>query len=101
MSLPEIDRQPSCVKACPTSARLFGDVHDPESVVSRTIRENAGYSLMPEWGTQPANQYLPRRKSNMKIHKDELERVANPLKVDGKLPKPNKKDPTLDDVTTW
>jgi hypothetical protein len=37
----------------------------------------------------------------MKIHKDELERVANPLKVDGKLPKPNKKDPTLDDVTTW
>jgi Fe-S-cluster-containing dehydrogenase component len=27
--------------ACPTSARLFGDIHDPESVVSMAIRENA------------------------------------------------------------
>ena len=25
------------------------------------IRERGGYALMPEWDTQPANQYLPRR----------------------------------------
>ena len=25
------------------------------------IRERGGYALMPEWETQPANQYLPRR----------------------------------------
>jgi hypothetical protein len=48
------------VLACPTSARLFGDIHDPESVVSRAIRERGGYQLMPEWGTRPANHYLPR-----------------------------------------
>jgi sulfite dehydrogenase (quinone) subunit SoeB len=100
-TLAEIDRKPSCVKACPTSARLFGDVHDPESVVSKAIRDNAGYALMPEWGTHPANHYLPRRKTNLRIHEDELERVDNPLKVDGKLPKPKKTDPTLDDVTSW
>ena len=46
--------------ACPTNARLFGDVKDPDSEVSKAIRERGGYSLMPEWGTQPANQYLPR-----------------------------------------
>jgi hypothetical protein len=51
------------VLACPTSARLFGDIHDPESVVSKAIRERGGYQLMPEWGTRPANHYLPRQKT--------------------------------------
>ena len=100
-SLPEIDRKPACVKACPTSARLFGDVHDPESEVSKAIRESGGYQLMPEWGTQPANHYLPRRKTQLRIHEDELVRADNPLKVDGKLPKPAKAEPSLDDVTSW
>ena len=47
--------------ACPTSARLFGDVNDPDSEVSKAIRERGGYALMPEWETRPANHYLPRR----------------------------------------
>ena len=55
------DRKPACVKACPTGARLFGDVKDPASEVSQVIRERGGYQLMPEWETQPANHYLPRR----------------------------------------
>ena len=59
--LPPADRKPACVKACPTGARLFGDVKDPDSEVSRAIRERGGYALMPEWETRPANQYLPRR----------------------------------------
>ena len=62
-ALPERDRKPACVLACPTSARLFGDIHDPDSVVSRAIRERGGYQLMPEWETRPANHYLPRRKT--------------------------------------
>jgi Fe-S-cluster-containing dehydrogenase component len=52
---------PACVKACPTNARLFGDVKDPDSEVSKAIRERGGYELMPEWDTKPANRYLPRR----------------------------------------
>ncbi|WP_421881881.1 4Fe-4S dicluster domain-containing protein [Methylibium sp.] len=59
--LPKADRRPACVMACPTGARLFGDVKDPDSDVSKAIRERGGYALMPEWETQPANQYLPRR----------------------------------------
>ena len=98
-SLAEIDRKPSCVKACPASARLFGDIHDPGSAVPQAIRENAGYVLMPEWGTHPANHYLPRRKAKLRIHEDELERSDNPLKVDGLLPKPGKNEPTLDDFS--
>ena len=60
-STPPERRNPACVNACPTHARLFGDVHDPDSEISRAIRERGGYALMPELGTRPANQYLPRR----------------------------------------
>ncbi len=100
-ALPERDRKPACVMACPTNARLFGDIHDPASAVSVAIRESAGYALMPEWGTHPANHYLPRRKTAMRIHEDELERTDNPLKIDGLLPKPAKSEPSLDDVMSW
>jgi Fe-S-cluster-containing dehydrogenase component len=84
--LPEPERQPACVLACPANARLFGDVHDPESVVSRAIAERGGYQLMPEWGTRPANHYLPRRKTEIRIHPEDLIRVDNPLKLDGQQP---------------
>jgi sulfite dehydrogenase (quinone) subunit SoeB len=100
-SLEPQDRKPACVMACPTSARLFGDIHDPQSEVSRAIREEGGYALMPEWGTHPANHYLPRRKTHLHIHDDELERADNPLKVDRKQPRPAKGEPTLDDAVTW
>ena len=88
-------------QACPTSARLFGDIHDAESLVARAIRDNGGYALMPEWGTQPANHYLPRRKTSTELHPDELTRQDNPLKVDGLLPRPATSEPALDDVTSW
>jgi Fe-S-cluster-containing dehydrogenase component len=100
-SLPERERKPACVLACPTSARLFGDVHDPDSEVSRLIREEGGYTLMPEWGTKPANHYLPRRKTHLPIHADELLRADNPLKKEGPRRKPALDEPSLDDVTSW
>ena len=40
-----------------------------ESVVSKAIRERSGYALMPEWGTQPANHYLPRRRTEAQARK--------------------------------
>jgi len=95
-TLDERDRKPACVLACPTSARLFGDVHEPESEVSVAIRERGGYQLMPEWGTKPANHYLPRRKTKMNIHEDELLRVDNPLKKED-IRHETSKDVSLDD----
>jgi Fe-S-cluster-containing dehydrogenase component len=87
-ALAERDRKPSCVLACPTNARLFGDVHDPESIVSKAIRDRAGYTLMPEQATRPANRYLPRRKTELPLHPDDLVRAENPLRVDGAEPGP-------------
>src|SRR5258708_1753032 len=82
-------------------AALHPYSQEPESIGSKGIREGAGYALMPEWGTRPANHYLPRRKTERRIHADELTRADNPLKVDGLLPKPPPSDPSLDDVTSW
>ena len=76
--MPQEDRKPACVKACPTGARLFGDVKDPDSEVSIAIRERGGYSLMPEWQTKPANQYLPRRDHRGRGH------AAPPLRSAGR-----------------
>ena len=100
-SLPENERKPACVMACPADARLFGDISDPESDVSSAIRESGGYQLMPEWGTKPANHYLPRRKARITIHEDELVRSDNPLKKEHQLPMPDDDDPTFDEITSW
>ena len=96
-SLPESERKPACVLACPTSARIFGDVQDPDSAASIAIREEGGYQLQPEWGTQPANHYLPRRKSRMHIHEDELIRADNPLRQE-QVGQPLDQGDTIDDV---
>ena len=82
-TLPEERRKPSCVLACPSGARLFGDVHDPQSAVSVAIRERGGYTLMPECGTKPANHYLPRRKAVLNVRSEELYRSDNPHRIDG------------------
>ena len=55
------DRQPACVKACPTGARHFGDLGDPDSAVSQLVLERGGFDLLPEMGYKPTNKYLPPR----------------------------------------
>ena len=60
-NIPEIDREPACVRTCPSRARHFGDLSDPESDVSKLVAERGGIDLMPEQKTAPVNKYLPPR----------------------------------------
>ncbi|HEY97170.1 MAG TPA: 4Fe-4S dicluster domain-containing protein [Dehalococcoidia bacterium] len=57
---PGTDREatPACVIACPTEARVFGDLDDPNSEVSRKLREEKGVQLHPEYGTEPSVYYV-------------------------------------------
>ncbi len=57
---------PSCVWSCPAQARIFGDLNDPGSRVSRLIREREGEVLLEELGTKPIVHFLPpRRRSGL------------------------------------
>ncbi|MGD9783722.1 MAG: 4Fe-4S dicluster domain-containing protein [Hyphomicrobiaceae bacterium] len=59
--LEERDRIPACVRACPTGARHFGDLGDPDSDISQLVAERGGYDLLPGMGYKPVNKYLPPR----------------------------------------
>ena len=54
--------QPACVTACPTGARAFGDLNDPESEVSKVFKKNNWMVLKPEMHTDSYVFYveLPR-----------------------------------------
>ena len=70
-ALPPEDRQPACVLACPTHARMFGDFDDPTSAVSQATAERGGFGLMPEFGYEPVNRYLPPRRPSPVVGADE------------------------------
>jgi Fe-S-cluster-containing dehydrogenase component len=70
--------QPACVDACPVSARIFGDLADSESEISRQIAQNAVQSIKPEMGTMPRTFYigLDDMTVEVKAHGHELMQLA-------------------------
>lgn len=59
--VPGVDPQatPACVNVCPTRARIFGDVNDPNSEVSQLLHDNPHFRLREDLGTGPRVYYLP------------------------------------------
>jgi Fe-S-cluster-containing dehydrogenase component len=51
-------KQPACVEVCPTHCMYFGDLDDPNSDVSRVLKNRKNYTLAPEAGTGPQIYYL-------------------------------------------
>ena len=50
--------KPACVVTCPTNARLFGDLDDPQSEPSRALATRGGKQPLPEKGTKPKVWYV-------------------------------------------
>ena len=49
---------PMCVRVCPARARTFGDLDDPESEISRIVREQGATQLLEDKGTRPQLYYF-------------------------------------------
>lgn len=50
--------EPACVATCPTDARIFGDLDDPDSKARRLIRERGGRQPLPQKNTKPKVYYV-------------------------------------------
>lgn len=54
------DVKTACQQTCPTQAITFGDIRDPESVVTRQKQNSRDYILLEELGNKPRTSYLAR-----------------------------------------
>jgi len=54
----DVGLDPACVVTCPTNARIFGDLDDPDSKPARMIRERQGRTALPEKNTKPKVFYV-------------------------------------------
>ncbi len=51
-------RQPACVSSCIGKSRVFGDLEDPNSLVSRLMRQSTASVLLENAGTRPNVYYI-------------------------------------------
>lgn len=49
---------PACVEECPSDARIFGDLNDPDSAVSQLVDEYDSWRWKEEEGTDPKVHYI-------------------------------------------
>lgn len=53
-----VGRAPACLEACPTGARVFGDINDPNSELHWILEHKRVYVLKEELGTLPSFFYF-------------------------------------------
>jgi tetrathionate reductase subunit B len=54
----DVGLEPACISACPTRARIFGDLNDSTSEVAKLAGTIPVQVLKPEKGTRPMVLYI-------------------------------------------
>lgn len=54
------DVQVACAAACPANAIIFGDRNDPESEVSKALKNERVYYVLEELNVQPGVGYMTK-----------------------------------------
>ena len=57
-------RQPACQEACPTGARVFGNLMDPKSEIRYVLEHKTVFRLKEELGTEPKFWYFTDDRPN-------------------------------------
>lgn len=74
----EVGLEPPCASTCPSEALYFGDLADPDSLVSRMKarleQEGALEQLRPEKGTQPRMWFAVSEDRPMRVWQDKIPR---------------------------
>jgi Fe-S-cluster-containing dehydrogenase component len=52
------NEQPFCVSACPSDARIFGNLQDANSEIAKLLKKHKSFVLKPEEGTKPNVYYI-------------------------------------------
>ncbi len=79
--LQEGEYNTACAEACPTGAILFGNLKDPNSLVSRLSRSPRAFRLLEKLGSQPKVYYLSsqewiRRQGDNQLEKEAVKKVT-------------------------
>ncbi len=56
----------ACAQSCPANAIVFGDLLDPNSRISKLVKEDRSYNLLEELHTLPSVNYLTKVRNELK-----------------------------------
>ena len=73
---------PACVNTCQGRARIFGDLNNPDSEISKLIKKNKAYKLLPEKKTGPQVSYIGKsadRVDDSLKNGDDIRKEANSI----------------------
>lgn len=81
----EAGENPACVINCAGGALHYGDINDPDSEVSKLIRENEGhvYTLRDENGNHPSGRFILRNTEWIDMLPFDFERALKEGRYDG------------------
>ena len=77
------DPEPRCVESCPTGARMFGDLDDPNSKVAKLVASGATEVIHPEYGLKEKVAYmsLPKKFVAGTVIYGDIDEVAKDVTV--------------------